>query len=321
MNSSPKVLRSAAIPGVRDLFSVSSFTETAVSVNEETQDKHRTPGIAAVLSTLGLLFIYVLTTTAAQSFHGTAYLAKNSGDVLSPLGTAVLGSSLDKLLIAVVLTSATASTLTTILPGARTTLSMAVHGAIPKVWGKVNPRFQTPVWGTAIYGVLSIVWYVGLTLVSQNVLADSIAALGLAIAFYYGINGYAVPLFYRHQIFKSARKFLFLALFPLLGGIALTWVFAASLDQLFYPANSASGTSWFGVGPPFVIGLGFIVTGVIMMFVAERFLKRSKPFFARKLETVETMVPWEESPDELLAEAGTPSAGAPPGSPPVGRAA
>ena len=68
-----------------------------------------------------------------------------------------------------------------------------------------------------------------------------------------------MPLFYRHQIFQSARKFVFLALFPLIGGIALTWVFAASLDQLCYPANSASGTSWFGVGPPFIIGLGFIL--------------------------------------------------------------
>ena len=101
------------------------------------------------------------------------------------------------------LTSATASTLTTILPGARTTLSMASHRAIPGIWAKVSPRFQTPVWGTVIYGAPSILWYVGLTLLSQNVLADSIAALGLTIAFYYGINGFAVPLFYRRQVLKN----------------------------------------------------------------------------------------------------------------------
>ena len=40
-------------------------------------------------------------------------------------------------------------------------------------------------------GVLSIVWYAGLTVVSQNILYDSIAALGLMIAFYYGLSGYA----------------------------------------------------------------------------------------------------------------------------------
>jgi amino acid transporter len=273
--------------------------DTAVSVNEETENRSVVPGVAAILSTLGLLFIYVLTTTASQAFHGTKYLADNSGDILSPLGKDVLGTTADKLLIAVVLTSATASTLTTILPGARTTLSMASHGAIPRIWAKVNPRFQTPMWGTAIYGVLSLIWYVGLTLLSQNVLYDSIAALGLAIAFYYGINGYAVPLFYRHQVFKSFKKFVFLGLFPLLGGLILTWVFVASADSLYYPANSASGTSWFGIGPPLFIGLGFIVSGVVVMILARWFAKRSGPFFARKMETVETMVPFDD-PDDVF---------------------
>jgi amino acid transporter len=263
--------------------------DTAVSVNEETEKKSVVPGVAAVLSTLFLLFIYVLATTATQAFHGPNYLSNNSSDVLSPLGSAVFGSTFAKLLIIVVLTSATASTLTTILPGARTTLSMAAHKAIPSIFARINPRYQSPVWGTAIYGVLSLIWYVGLTLVSQNVLADSIAALGLTIAFYYGINGYAVPLFYRHQILKDWKKFFLLGLFPLLGALLLTWVFIASCDQLWYPSNSASGTSWFGIGPPLILGLAFILSGVVVMVVAERFAKSTRPFFDRKRETVETM--------------------------------
>jgi amino acid transporter len=263
--------------------------DTAVSVNEETERKSIVPGVAAILSTVALLFIYVLTTTASQAFAGPAFLTNNANDILSPLGTAVLGSSLDKLLLAVVLTSATASTLTTILPGARTTLSMAAHGAIPKIFARVHPRFQTPVWGTAIYGILSLIWYVGLTLFSQNVLADSIAALGITIAFYYGINGFAVPLFYRHHVLKSWKEFLLLGAMPVVGGAMLLWVLVASLDQLWYPANSASGSSWFGVGPPFILGLAFILSGVLVMFLAERYVHRAKQFFSRKVETVETM--------------------------------
>ncbi len=281
--------------------------DTAVSVNEETEHKSITPGIAAILSTLALVFIYVLATTASQAFAGPTFLANNSDDILSPLGNAVLGSGLDKLLIAVVLTSATASTLTTILPGARTTLSMSTHKAIPGIWSRVNPRTKTPIWGTAIYGVLSIVWYVGLTLLSQNVLADSIAALGLTIAFYYGINGYAVPLFYRHHLFESWKTVLLLLVFPLLGAISLTWVLGAAFDQLWYPANSASDTSWFGVGPPFVLGGGFIVSGVIVMLLAWAFAKKARPFFARKMETIDAMVPWEESPDALLETGAAPA--------------
>ena len=52
-------------------------------------------------------------------------LLENQEDVLSSLGTEVFGSPLDKILIIAVLTSAAASTQTTILPTARTTLSMA----------------------------------------------------------------------------------------------------------------------------------------------------------------------------------------------------
>jgi amino acid transporter len=277
--------------------------DTAVSVNEETERKSIVPGIAAILSTLALVFIYVLATTAAQAFHGPAYLSTHSADVLSPLGNAVLGSGLDKLLIAVVLTSATASTLTTILPGARTTLSMASHRAIPGIWARVSPRFQTPVWGTVIYGVVSVVWYMGLTLLSQNVLADSIAALGITIAFYYGINGFAVPLFYRHHLFESWKSVLLLLVFPLAGAAMLTWVLAASFDQLWYPANSASGTSWFGVGPPFILGAAFLATGVIGMVLFWAFSKRSRPFFARRMETVDAMVPWAEEQEALVRPA------------------
>jgi hypothetical protein len=39
-------------------------------------------------------------------------------------------------------------TLTTILPTARTTLSMAAHKAIPERFARVSPRFQTPTWST-----------------------------------------------------------------------------------------------------------------------------------------------------------------------------
>ena len=116
--------------------------DTAVSVNEETRDKARTPGRAAILSTLLLLGIYSLVTVAAQAYSGIGDKGiglgnpDNAGDVLSVLGHAVFGSSiigagLTKLLILMVLSSAAASTLTTILPTARTTLSMAVFQAIP----------------------------------------------------------------------------------------------------------------------------------------------------------------------------------------------
>jgi amino acid transporter len=118
--------------------------DSGVAVNEESRDRHRGPGKAAVVSTLILLLIYVAVSAAAQAFHGPTFLANNSNDVLNALGKGVFGSGLDKLLIICVLTSASASTQTTILPTARTTFSMARWQAIPSRFGQVHPRFQTP---------------------------------------------------------------------------------------------------------------------------------------------------------------------------------
>ena len=79
-----------------------------------------------------------------------------------------------------------------------------------------------------------------------------------------------------------------LFLFPVLGGVMLTYVFVKSLIDLWNPANSASGTSWFGIGPPFIIAVAFLVAGVVAMIVSQVV---QPGFFRRKTETAETMTP------------------------------
>ena len=236
--------------------------DSTVCVNEETTDSGSTPGKAAIASTVILVGIYVLVATAAIAFAGTSTIENDeSGDALGLLAGDVLGS-LDKIVIIAVLTSAAASTQTTILPTARTSLSMARAGAMPESLGLVHPRFLTPHVSTILMGVFSILWYVGLTLVSENILYDSIAALGLMIAFYYGITGFACAIYYRRELFKSAKNFFFVGVAPVLGGVILTWVLIKSIIDLSKPENSESGDSWLGVGPPLIIGLGLMLFGV-----------------------------------------------------------
>lgn len=131
--------------------------DAGVAVNEESRNSASGPGRSAVISTLLLVAVFVVVSYAAQSYAGPQFLVNNSSDVLNPLGARTFGSGWDKLLILAVLTSASASTQTTILPTARTTLSMARWGAIPKAFGKVHPRFQTPWVSTISFGVVSIV--------------------------------------------------------------------------------------------------------------------------------------------------------------------
>ena len=277
--------------------------DTAVTVNEESEDARRGPGLAGVLSTIILVAIYVITSIAAQAFAGPQVLVDNADDVLSFLGREVLGTPWDKLLIVSVLTSAAASTQTTILPTARTALSMGAHRAAPDAFARVSPRYLTPTVATVAFGVLSCLWLVGLTVVSENVLADSIVALGFGIAFYYGITGLACVIYYRRQLFRSVKNFVFMGLAPLLGAAGLFWAFGKSAIDFADPANSESGDSWFGLGPPLVIGVGLLLLGIPFMLA---WWRGHPDFFRRRPE----LAPEEGEMVDVIAPEPSPTAGA-----------
>jgi len=256
--------------------------DSGVSVNEESRDSAEGPGKAAVLSTILLVLIYVVVTTAAQAYAGTKFLGANSNDVLNALGKGVFGSPWDKLLIIAVLTSAAASTQTTILPTARTTLSMAKWGAIPAVFGRIHPRYLTPTVSTLGMGALSIVWtalLLGFNS-SQNVLSDSITGLGFAICFYYGFTGLACAWYFRRELFKSVRGFILAGLLPLLGGLLMGFVFVKAFIENSKQANAYSHPL-LGVQVPIVIGIGSLLLGLPFMVAAAIKLR---PYFRRKTE-------------------------------------
>jgi amino acid transporter len=260
--------------------------DSGVSVNEETEDSSSAPGRAAIISTFILVGIYLVVTTAAQSFGGLNSLVNNQADVFAPIGKGVLGSGLDKLLIICVLTSASASTQTTILPTARTTLSMARAGAIPKEFGKVHPRYLSPGFSTIWMGTVSTLVYVLLSISSQNLIADAFTSLALTIAFYYGFTGFACVIFYRRHLLDSVRNFLFIGVLPLVGGLILTWVLIKAVID-YSKANGGYAKPFLGIGSPIAIALLMVVLGVIGMFIQRATMPE---FFRRRPEVVDPAV-------------------------------
>ncbi|HZV73558.1 MAG TPA: APC family permease [Conexibacter sp.] len=262
--------------------------DSGVTVNEESEDSNEGPGRAAVMSTILLLLIYVIVSAAAQAYGGTKLLTDNSNDVLSVLGKNVFGSPWDKLLIIAVLTSASASTQTTILPTARTALSMARKGAIPKAFASIHPRNLTPNVSTLVMGAVSIVWTVGVMALNpaQSVLGDSITALGFGICFYYGFTGIACVVYYRHEIFKSVRNFVLVGVVPLLGGLLLFGIFIKAFTHYSQHLDSSGATINYakpilGIEVPIFIGIGALLLGVVAMLIATvpyRDFFRRKPY-------------------------------------------
>ena len=246
--------------------------DCALSVNEETKDSARTPGRAAVMATVMLVAIFAVISAAALAYAGPAFLAAHSTDVLGAMATSVLGSTPGKLLVLCVLTSTAASTQTTIMPTARAVLAMSAHGAIPAWFARMHPRYRTPTTATLVMGGASAVFFVLLTSVSKNVLADSAASVGLLIAFYYGLTGFACVWFFRRELLTSAHALLVKGILPLIGGLTLLGAFVLSIKS-YWPAAS-SYSSFGGVGGIFLIGAGSLTIGVIVMLITARFLPR-----------------------------------------------
>src|SRR6195952_560520 len=256
--------------------------DTAVACNEESDDPGTTPGKAAVLSTFLLLATYAIVTVATVSFAGVGETdaglgnPDNSADVFAAIGPALFGDSVIGhigllLLSATILTSASASTQTTILPTARTTLSMGVYKALPASFANIHRRYLTPTVSTIVMGAVSIFFYVLFTLISSSLLLALIGSVGLMIAFYYGLTGFACVWYYRKTFTSSFRNFMMRCVVPLLGGIMLTVVFVYGLIQYAKVDNlvddDGNNVTIFCFGAVAVVGIGALVLGVILMFI------------------------------------------------------
>jgi len=247
--------------------------DTSLSVNEETSDKKRLPGLAGIIATVLLLATYGLVTIAAQGFAGVGKTGiglanpAHLTDVLSVQGAAVFGSGwvgslFAHLLLLMVLSSAAASTQTTILPTARTVLSMSVYKAVPDAFGNMHKKYLTPTVATLVMGGVSIVMYALMNYLSGgNVILDSVTAIGVWIAFYYGLTGWTCLWYYRKVLTRSGRDLMMKGILPGLGGLILFAAGAWSLKADWFFSSNQSYTSFkLPFAPHWDIG------GVFMVF-------------------------------------------------------
>ncbi len=278
-------------------FSVSSFSvlatalslsifmywgwDTALSANEETEDSGRTPGLAALLSLAILGTTYLLVTIAAQMYAGAGEEGvglgnpETSDNVFAALADPVLGGALGLLLFLAVLASSASSLQTTFIPAARTILAMSTYKALPDTLAAIHPTHRIPSYATLLCGIGTGVFYAVMTLVSENVLVDTILSLGLMICFYYGLTAFAAAWYFRRELTRSARDLVLKGLAPLLGGLTLAGVFVKLVVDTADP-EYGSGGSIFGLGTVFVLGIGTLLLGVVVMFVWQ---SRAPAFF------------------------------------------
>lgn len=251
------------------LFGVFAFWgwEAATNLSEECR-KPSDAGRAGVLSTVILLVTYVLVAVSVVLYLGQANFAPMSDDgiVLVDMSTAVFGP-LSFLVLIAVASSALASTQSTMVPGSRAFLSMARRGALPATFGRLQPRFKTPWVSLTVLAVVAAGWYVGVSLISENAMLDTLSSLGILVAFYYALTGISCVVYYRRHVTQSVKGFLLVGVGPILGSVGLVFMLVAAIQSLWDPATSASGDAWVGLSPPLAIAAAMFGLGILVLVI------------------------------------------------------
>jgi hypothetical protein len=103
------------------------------------------------------------------------------------------------------------------------------------------------------------------------VIADSVSALGVMIAFYYGLTGFSCVWYYRKTVTASVHNFFIQGVLPLIGALILYFILGWSFWYYWNPVNSY--THW-GIfhrqfGGTFILDVGALLIGLVLMFIMQ----------------------------------------------------
>ncbi|WP_168583623.1 APC family permease [Gephyromycinifex aptenodytis] len=245
--------------------------DVVLTMSEESTEATVTPGRAAT-GTIGVIVVlYLIVATATLAFAGTGSGELGLGNesiqenILATLAGPVMGPAAIFMSLAV-LASSTASLQSTFVSPARTLLAMGYYGALPARFASISPRFQSPAYATFVSAGISFGFYAIMRAISEAVLWDTITALGMMVCFYYGVTALACVWYFRRTSFQSWRHACTQLICPLLGGVLLLMFFVTtSIDSM--DPNYGSGSSLFGLGLVFVLGVAVMALGVATMLL------------------------------------------------------
>ncbi|MFD0143529.1 MULTISPECIES: APC family permease [unclassified Streptomyces] len=253
------------------------------NLSEETRDSRRTAGLAALVG-VGVVFLVFEAFTVAVNVLLTSGQIESAGaNVLAVLGQEIWPGVGGKLLVVAVLLSTVATLETTLIQVTRSLFAMGRDRTMPAALGSVHRRWNTPWVAIAAVGGAALLMFGAAAAAGSmgRILSDAVSAIGLLIAFYYGLAGIAAVVAYRGMLLNSVRNFLVGGVWPLLGSAFMLWAFVESLGEL-------STTSR-------VIGLGGLLVGVVPMLVYWRagsaYYRPARLDAARALAAAEPFAP------------------------------
>lgn len=243
--------------------------ESSVYLAEETEAAETAPGKAAILSVIILGIFYTLILVSFQGVVPLEELRAHSESALTYIAGQLVPAPWDKLMALAIVLSVLGTTQAFLIDTTRIAFAMGRDSLIPKRFEAVSRRYRTPVFGTLLFGVVTIM--VHSAYIFSSSVAESfetvVSAVGAFFAIFYAATAIATTVYYRTLLTHSVTDALLIGVFPLASAAVLIWI----LIETF--ADFSGATKW-----TFAV---VILAGIAMMAVAH-FVYRSSFFSLRR---------------------------------------
>jgi amino acid transporter len=225
--------------------------DVTLNVSEETRDSGRTPGLAAALAMLVIAAAFISFAVVTLAVLSEPEIRASGANVVFAVAEKLVPRPWSYLAVLAVMLSCVGTLETSVLQFARTLFAKARAGEMHRRWSKVHADWKTPHHATYVISVLGLI-LLAMSLAFPDidaVLKASINAIGLEVAFYYGIAAFACAWHFRREAMRSPRLFLLAVAWPLASAFAL-WITAALAARTMESAT-------------LIIGIGGIVIGLV----------------------------------------------------------
>jgi amino acid transporter len=224
--------------------------DVTANLSEETRDAEQTAGNGGFSSVFVTIGFYVAFTLAALFLFSLRDARSVSDNIIYAIALrAGLGRAGALFASIAVILSSIGTLETTMLQFSRTLFAMGRDGAMPPVFGVCSPRTQTPV--RAMYlliGIgLAVLWAASLMPSVNDIIQDSVNAIGVQVAYYYGLAGLAAAWTFRSLYKESVLRWLGVAVFPFLSAVFLIGMGLYAITT-FNPLTKAVGVGGLAIG-------------------------------------------------------------------------
>jgi amino acid transporter len=198
--------------------------DVTANLAEETADGHDNAGNGGFISVFITIAYYVGFVVAALLLFAIKDAKGFNANIIYNIAVASgLGRTGGLLASGAVILSSVATLETTMLQFSRTLFAMGRDGAMSPVFGVVDKRTQTPVRAMIVLiavGLL-LLWGSSLMPTVAKIIADSVNAVGVLVAYYFGLAGLVAAWEFRGEWRSSVPRALVLSLYPALSAVTL----------------------------------------------------------------------------------------------------